>query len=266
MAPSAPADGFLEGDFRVDDCHLVVGQLDRIVERCRAENDPVGYFAMLYRLTTQKIVRSVDEERFEDNDRMAEMDKNFANRYFDAVSAHFGGGAASAVWQVSFQAAARDEPTVLQHLFLGMNAHIHLDLAAAAAETCPGEAIHDFERDFAEINSILESLFSLVEHDIAKIWHPLRILLPMGERLGNLMLAFAMETERRGAWSRAVELALLEPEARERRIEALDQHFAALGQGILDPGPVLQPLLDEIRREEQGTVAEKIEDFYARGV
>ena len=88
----------------------------------------------------------------------------------------------------------------------------------------------------------------------------------MGERLGNLMLAFAMETERRGAWGRAVELALLEPEARERRIEALDQHFAALGQRILVPGPVLQPLLDEIRHEERGTVAEKIDDFYARAV
>jgi hypothetical protein len=247
--------------WQAGDCHEVVPLLEQVVARSRAENDPVGYFAMLYRLTTLKIVRAVDEGRFEDNGRMAEMDKNFANRYLHAVSERFNQGRATAVWEASFLGAGNPQLTVLQHLFLGMNAHINLDLAVAAAETCPGESIHAFAGDFAQINAILDSLFDIVEHDVAKVWHPLRILLPMGEKITNLLLAFAMEDERRAAWDRAVELALLDPVDRSARIHELDQRYAKLAHGILDPEPVLRPLLAEIRGKERGSVAEKIEDF-----
>ena len=233
--------------WQADDCHEVVPLLEQVVARSRTQNDPVGYFAMLYRLTTLKIVGAVDQGRFADNARMAEMDKNFANRYLDAVSAHFDEWEATAVWQASFTGAANPKLTVIQHLFLGMNAHINLDLAVAAAETCPGDAIHGFAGDFAKINAILDSLFDIVEHDEAKVWHPLRILLPMGEKIGNLLLAFAMKDERKSAWDRA--------------IEELDRRYATLAQDILTPDPLFRPILDEVRDQERGTVAQKIEDF-----
>lgn len=245
------------------DCHEVVPLLDEVIALSRERQDPVGYFAVLYRLTTRTIVDAIDAGRFEDNARMARMDAAFANRYLDAVSSHFApeNGDTTAAWEVSFRGAANPGLTVVQHLFLAMNAHINLDLAVAAAETCPGESIHGFESDFTAINRQLESLFDLVEHDIAKLWHPLRILLPLGEPACNLVLAFAMEDERKGAWHRAVELALLEPEARATRIDELDRRYAALAQRILDPGPLLRPVLATIRAQERGTVAEKIDDF-----
>ncbi|MEM9292180.1 MAG: DUF5995 family protein [Acidobacteriota bacterium] len=248
--------------FHAADCHLVVPELERIATWCKERQDPVGYFAMLYRLTTLKIVHAVDKGRFEDNERMARMDEIFANRYLDAISARAAGQPASASWEVTFRAAANDEITVLQHLFVAMNAHINFDLPVAAAQTCPGDAIEDFEKDFAKINKILESLFDIVEQDVAKFWHPLQVLLSLGEDLGNLLLSFAMEAERKKAWERATELAKLEPEAQAARIQALDQEVAALGEKILDPGLVLSPILREIRKQEQGTVAEKIEAFH----
>jgi hypothetical protein len=247
--------------WQAGDCHEVVPLLEQVAARSRALNDPVGYFAMLYRLTTLKIVRAVDEGRFEDNPRMAEMDKNFANRYLDAVFAHFDGRPATAVWEASFRGAVMPDLIVLQHLFLAMNAHINFDLAVAAAATCPGDSILSFANDFSRINGILHSLFDIVEHDVAKVWHPLRILLPLGERLGNLLLAFDMNEERHASWGHAVELALLEPEARAGRIGELDRHYAALARHIIDPGPLLRPVLAEIRGQERGSVADKIEDF-----
>ncbi|MER7693237.1 DUF5995 family protein [Streptomyces sp. NPDC097610] len=43
---------------------------------------------------------------------------------------------------------------IVQHLPLGLNAHLSLDLAIAAARTSPGEAIHALRRGFLLINDI----------------------------------------------------------------------------------------------------------------
>ena len=48
-------------------------------------------------------------------------------------------------WSVAFHAAHRRPPIIFQHLLLGMNAHINLDLGIACAEVAPGPAIDDLE-------------------------------------------------------------------------------------------------------------------------
>lgn len=46
-------------------------------------------------------------------------------------------------------------PLILQHLLLGINAHINLDLGIAAAQTSPGDDLPDLRNDFVEINRVL---------------------------------------------------------------------------------------------------------------
>ena len=65
----------------------------------------------------------------------------FANRYLAAYDAHRTGRTATRACAHSFVVAQQWWPIVLQHLLLGMNAHINLDLGIAAARVAPGERL-----------------------------------------------------------------------------------------------------------------------------
>ena len=68
---------------------------------------------------------------------MERLDAIFAARYLEAVQQLWSGSVPSRSWRVAFDAATQPGPIVLQHLLLGMNAHINLDLSIAAARTSP---------------------------------------------------------------------------------------------------------------------------------
>jgi hypothetical protein len=67
-------------------------------------------------------------------------------------------GQCSHCWRIAFDAADRQEPPVLQHLLLGMNAHINYDLGIAAADTYPGAALVPLHRDFNVSTTYLSRL------------------------------------------------------------------------------------------------------------
>ena len=95
---------------------------------------------------------------FEDAERMEKLDVIFANRYLNAYST-FTKGSISNCWQTAFDAAKNDKLTVFQHLLLGINAHINLDLGIAAAHTCNRSTIDAMQEDFTKINILIASLF-----------------------------------------------------------------------------------------------------------
>src|SRR5262249_30680500 len=72
-------------------------------------------------------------------------------------------------WQVAFRAAAWWRPIVVQHLLVGINAHINLDLGIAAVVTAPGDQLPGLQTDFDQINGVLASLVNVVEKEIATV-------------------------------------------------------------------------------------------------
>ncbi len=99
-------------------------------------------FAALYRQTTRTIGARVAAGHFDDADRMGLLVTAFAARYTGPVEAWLAGGTVPRCWRGAFEAAASGEHVILQHLLMGLNAHINLDLGVAAARVCPGEEIH----------------------------------------------------------------------------------------------------------------------------
>lgn len=87
----------------------------------------------------------------------------FALRYLDAFSAFVDGRAVPASWSCSFEADRDHELLVVQHVLLGMNAHINLDLGVAAAEVAPGPAIAGLRGDFDRVNELLARMIDRVE-------------------------------------------------------------------------------------------------------
>src|SRR6185503_17794712 len=133
----------------------VIEQLEHIVADCQASKLREGYFAALYLRVTREVARKISSNFFDDNARMEQLDVTFANRYLTAYDQYKHHQKCSASWQVAFETCRNWRPLVLQHLLLGMNAHIGLDLGIAAATVCPGNAIQTLHNDFNKINTIL---------------------------------------------------------------------------------------------------------------
>ncbi len=218
----------------------VIRRLDLIVVGAMTEPSRLGYFAALYNRVTMAVRDGIRAGAFDDNARMARLDVVFANRYIDAYERHRAGTTTTLAWQLAFAAAARPDLSVLQHLLLGMNAHINLDLGIACATVAPGDAIHSLERDFLRINGLLASLLPLVEGQLGELSPSFDLLTGVAQdlngldaRLGN----FSMAAARRSAWRFALVLAHLgSPIARRVAIKARDTETLAFAVGLQQPG------------------------------
>jgi hypothetical protein len=222
----------------------VIERLDAIVEDSIANASRLGYFAALYNRVTMAVRDGVGAGAFDDNPRMERLDVIFANRYILAYDQFRRGDRPSRAWQLAFEATTRLDLSVLQHLLLGMNAHINLDLGVAAAEVAPGSAIDTLQADFNRINSLLATLQPLVEDQLGEISPRLVPLTDVAQDLDQLDTRvgnFSMEKARRGAWAFALRLARIDsPLAREAAIVARDAQTAVVGLTCQVPGPLTQ--------------------------
>jgi hypothetical protein len=236
----------------------VVRQLTAIIDRAEAAGSRLGYFAALYRRVTATVLAEIAS--FEDPARMTRLDVVFATRYLDALATFQAGGQPSKSWGVAFQAASDPEPIVLQHLLLGMNAHINLDLGIAAATVAPGAALPALHDDFLKINALLASLVQTVIAELSQV-SPLLGLL--GQLVGtddDLQIAnFGLDTARDWAWSFAEILPPLAPAQQASKIATVDRLVAGFAQALWHPEPVLAALYKVIRSAETDSVAQIIE-------
>jgi hypothetical protein len=255
-SPSA-ADVFPTALATIDD---VIVQLDFIITTARRRGSADGYFAALYRRVTETVKTRIAQGAFANGPRMARFDVAFASRYVGAWQQHERGEKPTAAWSIALSCGSDFRPVVMQHLLLGMNAHINLDLGIVAAEIAPGAAIGDLKSDFDAINQLLSDLVGDVQDRMAKIWPGIRILDKAGGDVDEDIVNFSLRRAREAAWSVATTLAS-EPDAGRRAayIKDVDQCATLLGRGVLHPGYPAASTLALVRLQEQGTVAEKLD-------
>ncbi len=213
----------------------VVARLDAIIDLAMRDRDRCGYFAAMYRAVTVAVERGIAAGRFEDGARMERLDVVFANRYLEALDAYRRGGVPTASWRAAFDAASSRRVVILQHLLLGMNAHINLDLGIAAAEVCPGPGIAQLEHDFMAINTLLAELETDVEREICSLSPWIDRLAHIDPRVGRVVANFSMEKARACAWRTALRLAPLSGAERSEAIRAIDDDVALLSRLIRRP-------------------------------
>ncbi len=244
---------------RAETIDQIIDQITKIVDEAKADGSRSGYFAALYRKVTIEVQKGIKDGSFDDGERMERLDIIFAQRYLDAFEEYRSGGTLTQSWLFAFEATEQWWPIVLQHLLLGMNAHINLDLGIAAARTVPHEQLPDLQDDFNKINTILASLVGEVEDELAQIW----IMLGLLDRfLGNIdeaIINFSMKKARDHAWSVAERLAPLNEAEQAREIERLDSEMLKLARLVRYPGIVGGMVTKIIRLGERGTVPRIIE-------
>lgn len=236
----------------------VIVRLTEIVAWAEQKQSAMGYFASLYQGMTIAVRDGIKQGKFEDAKRMEELDVRFAQRYLDAFDAYQKGQKTTSSWQKAFDAAKSNNITVIQHLMLGVNAHINLDLAIAAAETAPNEKIFALQADFDKINDTIAELTEQVQDKLAEIWLPFRLMDTMLKTEDEGVINFSIKMARTFSWVSAMALAPMNATQKATKIIEMDKFVAQLATKIINPGWVMSSALWAIRMGESGNVAQKI--------
>lgn len=246
----------------VETVEEVLAALDEVVDRALSGGSRLGYFAVLYRAVTEKVKEGVETGFFDDAERMERLDVVFANRYLDALAAFERGEPATRSWQVAFEAAARWRPLVLQHLLVGINAHINLDLGIAAAQTAPGDELPSLRRDFDRINEILALVIARVQRNLGEVSPWIGLLDRIGGRCDDEIIRFSIVVARAEAWRFATELAPLCSDQWAGPISGRDARMAHLAGVVLNPGLLGAGLL--VIRARESSDARRIIEMLTR--
>lgn len=239
----------------------VISALENIILESERDGNPLGYFAVLYQKVTKKVKEGIENNFFDDSPRMEQLDIIFAQRYLEAYYAYQKSEPVTASWKKAFELSGNFWPIVLQHLLIGINAHINLDLGIAAAEVCKDKNIDELENDFIKINDILSSLVSEVQNDLAGIWPALKFVLKSTGRADDFLVDFSMKVARDGAWKFAKRIANLPPYQLVSYIESRDQKVARKAGIITNPGIFVKVILSIIRIGERGAIADRIQSL-----
>ncbi len=239
----------------------VIARLEAIIAECKQNDNPLGFFAVLYHKVTVKVKEGIQQGAFQDGPRMERLDVAFANRYLTAYHAYQQQQPVTDSWKAAFVLQSHYWPTVLQHLLMGINAHINLDLGIASAEISAGTNIDDLQHDFNKINDILSSLVNDVQEDLARIWPTLLKILQWSKKTDDFLVDFSMVLTRKGAWKFAKSLAGKSPEELPDLIKIRDAKVAANTRFIIIKSLIPTIVFGIIRLGERGSVAQKIEQL-----
>ncbi|MGI8983296.1 MAG: DUF5995 family protein [Acidimicrobiales bacterium] len=180
-------------------------RLESEIDAARRDADRRGWFAAMYRQTTRAVRDRVVAGAFDDAERMGRFVERFAGRYLGPMRDWREARPVPRCWRQAF--GVGPDKLIIQHLLLGMNAHVNFDLAVVAAETCPGTEIHAMHDDFVAVNDILGGLMPGVRSCIGRFSPLLDVIDRVGGGEDDEILNFSIRVARDQAWSQALVLA-----------------------------------------------------------
>jgi hypothetical protein len=221
------------GGVDVRTCRGVTG-LAATIEELRAAalaaEDAAGHFPAMYARVTAAIQAAVHERQFTDSDRTVSFAASFATWY---LRPHAGAAPMPGSWQAARDVAGDRRLLIVQHLFLGINAHVNFDLPQVVADLGEGRDIGELRADFDRVNDVLAATVPAVLRDLGRVSRWINVAASRG---GTRLFDFSLLTARRQAWTTAVRLHGLPTDERQRDVAALDEVVRALAYLIANPG------------------------------
>ena len=153
--------------------------------------DAAGYFPALYARVTDRIRTAAADGRFEDPERMQEFAHAFAHWY---VRPRTGQAALPGCWRAAFDVAGDDGLMIVQHLLLGINAHVNHDLPQVVVERAPASGdLTVLRADFNAVNDILAETIPSVLASLGAVSRWVNVVASRG---GGRMFDFSLRVAR----------------------------------------------------------------------
>ena len=211
-----------------------------------SSDDAGGYFPALYSQVTTQIADSIDRGEFADGKRMNVFATEFASRYVRAWKREI---PRPSCWQATWNVADDGALLIVQHLLLGINAHVNYDLpqAAAAAARQTGDLAGAHE-DFDHVNGVLAATSTgvLRELDTVSRWTNEAVALGGGKAFN-----FSLRAARAQAWAAAERLYALDDQQQRAYVAELDRLVSVLAYLITRPPLVASIFVTLARHLEQ---------------
>ncbi len=207
--------------------------------------DAGGYFPAMYARVTRRVVDDAEAGRFADGARMAKFAAGFAGRYLDASADP---STAARCWRGTFDVAGDTSLLIVQHLLLGINAHVNFDLPQAVVGLVDdGAELSAIRPDFDAVNDILASTYVDLMRDLDRVtrWTS-KAAVAGGGRIFN----FSLRAARDQAWRSAVRLAAEADATRREDLARLDGLVAVLAFMVTRPTRPVRWLVPLLRRFE----------------
>lgn len=155
----------------------------------------------------------------------------FADRYLDAYRTYRAGGTCTRSWGLAFAyGESRRRRIIIQHLWLGMNAHINLDLGIATEEAAPHGRLPAMYADYLRVNEILFRLVDRLQGGLGEVSPGMALLDRIGLGWDGSIVRVGLRTARDLAWGFADALSEVEGPERQRVIVERDEDTAALAR------------------------------------
>jgi hypothetical protein len=224
----------------------LIERMEALLEPLQAADDPRQYFHATYLRTTIAVSKAIRGGGFTDPYWTERWDVTFASLYLDALEVAMSGGQPTRPWQIAF-GAPRDLPA-LNHVLLGMNAHINFDLPQALLAVITDEEFDipalmaTREEDHRAIDRVLASRVAAEDDELVSISGTgsvlNRLLRPLNRRGSQRFL----RESRQKVWANAVALSQARrqgPETYAAALTELEQLSAAKVSALIAPGFVL---------------------------
>jgi hypothetical protein len=211
-----------------------------------AAGDASGYFPALYSRVTQRIGASIEDGAFHDGPGLDRFATGFASHYLASADDH---GRAPRCWQASWDVAADSRLLIVQHLLLGINAHVNYDLPRAVVEVADERGdLLSIRHDFDAVNDVLAATYVDIVKDLDRVSRWVNSASRLG---GGHAFNFSLALARARAWQAATAMYPLSAEGRRAYSEQLDRLVAVLAFQITRPTTLLRPLVSLARRLEE---------------
>lgn len=236
----------------------VIKKLDEIIAWSITNKSPIGYFACTYRSMTLAVLDGVKKKKFEDGNRMVTLDLAFADRYFGALENYQNNKKCSNAWFTAFEASKNKDLLIMQHIILGINAHINLDLGVSAASIMPYRKVNLLQTDFNKINQVISSISQKVQDSLSKICYPIELVDQISQGQDNIILDFAISKARQTSWATAIILSNSIAFIRPSLINMIDNAATLIARNIIIPAKTPLELLKKMKSFESSDVAKNI--------
>jgi hypothetical protein len=218
--------------------------------------DASGYFPAMYARVTKAVDDTIAGNGFADGSGMATFARTFAGRYLTPRS---GRQPIPGCWEAAWDVSGDRGLLIVQHLLLGMNAHVNHDLPLVVVDLAHERGGLDAMRsDFDAINRILAATQPQVMHDLESSSRWVNLASGLG---GGRMFDFSLVVARRQAWRSAVRLHGMDPADRPADVAELDELVRVLAYMIAHPGAPtcwMTPLLRRLEDNDPDRVTRKL--------
>ncbi len=186
----------------------VIERMQAQIDTWEAQGDRRAIFLTCYTMMTRNMLAAVERGEFADPVWVGRLLDHFAEYYFVALEGYEARAAIPGPWRLAFEAAGEPGWNVIQHLLLGVNAHINYDLVLATCDLLDPEwaAMPESQRasryqDYCLVNTIIAQTIDAVQDQVLERYSPGLDWIDRGlGRLDEWMIARLVSSWREEVW------------------------------------------------------------------